>query len=291
MMRHRLLPGSRRASPALLLLALFIVGTGVALAWIGGPPAFGAEEAPADLDLGPAPEPAPAPAAPAAPAAGAPAPAAAPAAEAPPPQKSFLAWLIEALGWSFTIIFLGISFAGVAFLVMNILAIRRDAILPATLIQGFEAHLNEKRYQEAYELAKSDESFLGRVLAAGMEKLQTGYEQALSAMQEVGEEENMKLEHRLSYMGLIGTIAPMVGLLGTVVGMVESFSVIAASTVSPKPSELAEGISKALVTTLVGLNLAIPALAFYHVMRNRMARLVHETGMISESLMSRFQKK
>ena len=140
-------------------------------------------------------------------------------------------------------------------------------------------------------MAKADESFLGLVLSAGLEKLQTGYEQAIEAMQEVGEEENMKLEHRLSYLGLIGTIAPMVGLLGTVVGMVESFSVIAQSTVTPKPADLAEGISKALITTLVGLVIAIPAIAVYNIIKNRIARLVLEVGIVSEGLMSRFQKK
>jgi hypothetical protein len=64
----------------------------------------------------------------------------------------------------------------------------------------------------------------------------------------VGEEENMKLEHRLSYVALIGTIAPMVGLLGTVDGMIISFSVIANSATQPKPSELAQGIATALVS-------------------------------------------
>ena len=94
------------------------------------------------------------------------------------------------------------------------------------------------------------------MLSAGLAKLSSGYDQAIEAMQEVGEEENMKLEHRLSYMALIGTVSPMVGLLGTVQGMIASFSVIANSPTTPKPSELAEGISTALFTTLVGLFIA-----------------------------------
>ena len=143
---------------------------------------------------------------------------------------------------------------------MNMLAARREVILPSQLIEGFEAQLNAKKYQEAYELAKNDESFLGKVLSAGLARLSSGYPQAIEAMQEVGEEENMRLEHRLSYLALIGTISPMFGLLGTVDGMVQAFEVIAHSTVSPKPAELAEGIATALVTTLVGLWLAIPAI-------------------------------
>jgi biopolymer transport protein ExbB len=119
-------------------------------------------------------------------------------------------------------------------------------------------------------------------------KLSAGYPQAIEAMQEVGEEETMKLEHRLSYIAMIGTISPMVGLLGTVDGMVQAFMVIAASDTQPKPSELAQGISMALITTLVGLWLAIPAVMLFGFFRNRMARLTLEVGILSEGLMSRF---
>jgi biopolymer transport protein ExbB len=105
----------------------------------------------------------------------------------------------------------------------------------------------------------------------------------------VGEEENMKLEHRLSYMALIGSIAPMVGLLGTVDGMIGSFSVIANSPTTPKPNELAAGIATALFTTLIGLVIAIPAIAVYNILKNRVSRLVLEVGIISEDLLSRFQ--
>jgi len=187
------------------------------------------------------------------------------------------------------VIFLTISFTFVALIVMNILTLRRSSIVPLQLVEAFEAHLNEKRYQEAYELAKNDDSFLGHVLSAGLGKLQSGYPQAIEAMQEVGEEETMKLEHRLSYIALIGTISPMFGLLGTVDGMVAAFQVIASSNAQPKPSELAKGISMALITTLVGLWLAIPAIMIFGIMRNRMARMTLEVGILSEGLMGRFQ--
>jgi biopolymer transport protein ExbB len=188
------------------------------------------------------------------------------------------------------VIFLCLSFALVAVFVMNVLTARRDYLLPAQLIEGFEAQLNAKNYQGAYELAKSDESFLGKVLSAGLARISSGYPQAVEAMQEVGEEENMRLDHRLSYLALIGTVCPMFGLLGTVDGMVQSFNVIATSSAgAPNPTLLAGGISKALVTTLVGLWLAIPAIAAFNILRNRIARLVLEVGIVSENLMSRFQ--
>ena len=211
----------------------------------------------------------------------------------PPPtdirDESYLAWAFKALGWSYSLIFLGLSFTLVALFVMNLLTARRDNVVPDHLIEGFDAHLGEKRYQDAFDMAKNDDSFLGQVLAAGLAKLSSGYQPAIEAMQEVGEEESMKLEHRLSYMGLIGTISPMIGLFGTVHGMIDSFSVIATSASTPKPSELAAGISTALFTTLIGLFIAIPAIAAYNILRNRVSRLVLEVGITSEQLMSRFE--
>ena len=225
-------------------------------------------------------------------------PAAEPAAETPAeeapvdpdaPSDNFLIWFVTALGWRYCIAFLFISFTFVAVLVMNLLSARRDAVCPRHLADAFEAHLNEKRFQEAFDLAKADDSMLGQMLAAGMAKLQQGYDKAMEAMGQVGEEENMKLEHRLSYIGLVGSISPMVGLLGTVDGMVQSFMEIAKSPVTPKPSVLAKGVSTALITTLVGLVLAIPAIIALALLKNRMAKLVMDVGQTAGNLMSRFE--
>lgn len=207
------------------------------------------------------------------------------------PEISYLAWIVDAMGWHYTIAFLAISFALVALFVMNVLATRRENVVPSTLVEGFEQHLNNKQYQEAYDLAKVDESFLGHILSAGLARVSGGYSEAIEAMQEVGEEENLRMEQRLGYLALIGTISPMIGLLGTVEGMVESFMVIAnTATGAPDPQDLAKGISKALFTTLIGLYLAIPALIAYHLLRNRVSRLVLEIGVVSEGMMRRFRK-
>lgn len=208
---------------------------------------------------------------------------------APEREKRVIEWLYDALGLLYIIVFLLISFTFVGLFVMNLLTARRDNVCPTHLVQGFEAHLNEKRYQEAYEMAKADESFLGNVLSSGLAKLSDGYPQAIEAMQEIGEEENMKLEHRLSYIALIGTISPMVGLFGTVHGMINAFYDIAISNSTPNPSILANDISKALLTTLIGLAIAIPAIAVFNILRNRVQRLALEVGILSENLMSRFQ--
>lgn len=207
-----------------------------------------------------------------------------------PARRSYLSWAWEALGISYSVVFLSLSFILVALFVMNLIQARRENVVPVTLVEAFEGLLNEKKYQEAYELAKADESTLGQVLSAGLAKLSAGYQQAIEAMQEVGEEENMRLEHRLSYMAMIATISPMIGLLGTVQGMIGAFETLAlTSTGAPDPRALAGDISTALFTTLVGLMIAIPAIAAHNVLRNRMARLMLEVGIVSEGLMSRFQ--
>ena len=203
--------------------------------------------------------------------------------------KSALGWLIEALG-IYLFVFLLISVALVSLMIMNFLAVRRSVVCPPDLIDGFQAHLDEKQYQEAYELAKADESFLGNVLAAGLSKVSTSYKHSVAAMQDVGAEENMKLEHRASSLALIGTLAPMIGLLGTVDGMIRSFYTIATAGTSPDANKLAEGISTALLTTLVGLLIAIPAIAAYNIIKNMIQKLVLDVGITSDNLMGRFEK-
>jgi len=204
--------------------------------------------------------------------------------------EMLLVWLVKALGWEYVIVFLALSFVFVALCIMNMLSARRDQVCPQHLIDGFESLLDEKKYQEAYELSKADGSFLGNVLSSGLARLANGYDHALEAMQEVGQDESMKLQHRLSHIGLIGTISPMVGLFGTVDGMIRAFFAIATGGGSPDPQKLADGISKALLTTLVGLAIAIPAIAVYNILRNRLERLELEVGIASGNLMGRFEK-
>ena len=205
-------------------------------------------------------------------------------------EQTLLTWLFKSLGWSYLGIFTALSFILVALVIMNVISARREALCPELLVQGFEAQLDNKDYQGAYELSKTDESFLGNVLAAGLSRLSSSYQHAVNAMQEVGAEENMKLDHRLSYLALIGTLSPMIGLFGTVHGMINSFYEIANGGGTPDPNKLANGISTALLTTLLGLAVAIPAIAAYNLLKNRVQKLSLEVGIQSENLMSRFEK-
>ena len=203
-------------------------------------------------------------------------------------QESFLKWMIRASG-IFGFLIMLVSFVMVALIAMILMQLRRDNYLPAPLIEQFEQKLNAKDYQGAFEAAKASDSFIGRLLAAGMGRLRDGYEAAQSGMQEVGDDETMAMEQKIGYLSLIGSVAPMLGLLGTVQGMVMSFQVIATSTTSPKPYQLADGIATALFTTLEGLVVAIPAIFFFTFFKNRLARFLMEAGYIVDHLMGRFQ--
>ena len=131
-------------------------------------------------------------------------------------------------------------------------------------------------------------SFLSRVLAAGVRKLPTGHAAAVRALELANDDATMEMEHRTTYLATVGTLGPMIGLVGTVYGMILSFRVIATAGSSPQASQLAAGISTALFATLEGIALSIPAIYFYALFRNRIARLSLEVSRSSEALLEQF---
>jgi biopolymer transport protein ExbB len=212
---------------------------------------------------------------------------AAPAETTAAPEESLFVWVYKAEG-IFFFPQLVISIIVVTMIIWYSVEMRTSNFIPPDFLQQFENLFKEKKFQEAYELARKDTSFLGKMVAAGIGRLSIGFQQAVEATQEVADDESMKHEHRLSYLAMIANLATLVGLLGTVWGMVASFMVISRSDTAPKPSELATGVSQALVTTVAGLLQAIPATLAFTVLKNRSARLAFEAGMACEQIMSRF---
>ncbi len=205
-----------------------------------------------------------------------------------PVQESLVTWMIRSSG-IFGFLILLVSFVMVALIMSLATQLRRENYLPPSFIDQFEQRLEAKDYQGAYETAKESDSFTGRVLASGMGRLSRSYEEAEAGMQEVGDDESLTMEQKIGYLALIGKIAPMLGLLGTVQGMVQAFQAIATSSSAPKPSELADGIATALFTTLEGLVVCIPAMIFHTVFRNRLSRFLMECGFVVTNLMKNFQ--
>jgi biopolymer transport protein ExbB len=165
---------------------------------------------------------------------------------------------------------------------------RTAEAMPRPLIREVEDLLEHKRYSEAYHRLVSDGSLLARVLAAGVRKLPSGLPIAQRAMELANEDATMEMEHRTTYLATVGTLGPMIGLVGTVYGMIIAFRVIASEGSSPQASQLAAGISTALFSTLLGIGISIPAIFFYSMFRNRIARLSLEIAISAEPLLGRF---
>ena len=202
-------------------------------------------------------------------------------------SESFLKLLWNRRG-PIEIVIGGMSFYLIAVVVWMMFQYRRQVAMPEPLLRELTELLGAKRYTEAYQRVAADGSFLARVLAAGVRKLPNGQAGAVRAMELANDDATMEMEHRTTYLATVGTLGPMIGLVGTVYGMILSFRVIATAGSSPQASQLATGISTALFATLEGIAISIPAIFFYALFRNRIARLSLETATAAESLLEQF---
>ena len=201
--------------------------------------------------------------------------------------QSFFRWMAEASG-PIGVVILAMSFYLIALIAWMSMEYRRSVAVPERLIREVGDLLALKEYTEAYNRLTESPSFLGKVLAAGVRKLPSGQAPALRAMELANDDATMAMEHRTTYLATVGTLGPMIGLVGTVYGMILSFRVIATAGGSPQASQLAAGISTALFATLEGIALSIPAIFFHAMYRNRIARLSLEVSLAAESLLEQF---
>lgn len=179
------------------------------------------------------------------------------------------------------------SIGTVAIMVQYFLTIRRDTVLPEVIRRQIKELFEAKRYRQIIELTDQDPSLLSCLVHAGLSQSDHGYPAVERAMEEAAEDRVTKLLRHIEWLNLIGNISPMLGLLGTVWGMIRAFfDIVAAGGGTPNPALLAESIGIALVTTLLGLAIAIPALAVYSIMRNRIDALSNEAMVVSQELLA-----
>ena len=219
-----------------------------------------------------------------------------PTTTAPPPEgeaaKRITLWSTIAKGRTIGFLIILMSLVSLALVIEHFITIRRDRLMPAALTAQLEERLAQAAYPEAQEACARDGSFLAQVVGAGLNQIGAmfGFFDMQNAMQEVSERLVSKLYRKLEYLSFIAATAPMMGLLGTVTGMIRSFNDIAATEGAAPPSQLAGGISEALITTCLGLVVAIPTIFFVAFFRNRIDSLVAEAEMVVERLMGRFRK-
>ncbi len=179
-------------------------------------------------------------------------------------------------------IIMALSIVALSLIVMHFVQIRRKKLLPAEQLSVLESYLAGGHVQEALEYCVDpvNDSFLTRILSGGLLRYQRsafGPFELKNALEEAGEDQSARLYRSTDALGVIGTIAPLLGLLGTVLGMVGAFETIG-KTSSSNNEMLATNISEALVTTLLGLILAIPCVALFSFFRNRIDGLSSETA-------------
>lgn len=204
------------------------------------------------------------------------------AAEAPkgPQAKGFFEILFSGgiVGIVIMLALIGLSLTAAYLVFDNILSLRKVDLLPEKLAADVRAALANGKLAEAEQACQAQPSLLAFVMNHGLTEAEGGWSETEKALEESLAEQAARLYRKVEYLSVIGSLAPMLGLLGTVTGMLMAFQEVATSQGKAGAADLAEGIYQALVTTVVGLIIAIPALGAFAVFRNRVDGLVAEAA-------------
>lgn len=209
-------------------------------------------------------------------------------------ERSFFDMMREAtfssvIGALDIFVIFGLSITAIALIIEHGITIRRTVLVPELSVAQIKTMFDERRFREALEFCQNDPSFVSGVVHAGLIEAANGYDAMEKAMGDAAEERTSRLYRKIEYLNLIGNIAPMLGLFGTVYGMMNAFGKIAESEGGPDASQLAGGILLALFSTFAGLFVAIPALAAYAIYRNRVEQLSMEAALVAEELLANFK--
>ena len=209
------------------------------------------------------------------------------ASSAQPDGTIRMEWLGTILIW----LLLALSLVNIGLIGQLSMTNRRSSILPAALPQRLRQLVENGRHREAMDLAGKDRSDLARIVRVSLGQASFGFAAMLRALEQVSEEVATDRLRRVEFLNILGQVSPMIGLFGTVYGMIVAFRSIAESGGNADPVLLAGGIGTALVTTFWGLLVAIPALAAYATIRNRIDTLSTEASLEAQSLIERFRPK
>ncbi|MCA9122932.1 MAG: MotA/TolQ/ExbB proton channel family protein [Planctomycetaceae bacterium] len=176
-----------------------------------------------------------------------------------------------------------LSVVSVGFIIEHFMTIRKSTLMPEVVAADLEELIAQGQVDQAIEYCNDppNQSLFATVVLAGLERYkgsEFGFAEYKAAVEEAGEDQTGSLYRKTEVLGLIGSIAPMLGLTGTVLGMIKAFNTIAATDGAAKPAELAGGIGQALVTTLMGLVVAIPTMVAFSYFRNKIDSIIAEAG-------------
>lgn len=174
----------------------------------------------------------------------------------------------------------------------QILSTRRSELMPTGLHEQVREALVNGSIPDAENACRQNPSFLSFVLLQGISEIEYGWSSVEKAIEDALSEQSSRLFRKVEYLNVIGNIAPMVGLLGTVVGMIFAFQNVASAPPGGATApDLAEGIYQALVTTVGGLIVAIPSLAAFAIFRNRIDQFVAEAAYLAQHVFGPLRRK
>ena len=196
--------------------------------------------------------------------------------------------MIKSVGWVFGPLLIFVSVTLIAIIVLLAMDLRMGAAVPPGFVEDFSDVVNKRQFKAAYDLARNDGSYLGRVMTTGMSRLQYGIEDAREASFNMVDSIKASKEQLIAYLATIGTLGPLLGLVGTVFGMILAFRRLGNATHidTTVAKGLAGDISHALVVTLIGVALSVPAIFFHTFFRNRLIRLSMDTGNVADDLLT-----
>jgi len=247
------------------------------LCWVSQSPLVLAAELPA---AGPTDQPRAAPAVPADQPAGAPTEPDSAARQSQPAPRSF--WAILSAGGPVGVLIILLSIAAVALVVEHLLTIREVILMPPGLADEVRELAAAGKLAAARQRCRMQPSFLAFVFEAGLSEVEGGWPAVEKAMEDAAADQSARLLRKVEYLSVIGNLAPMLGLLGTVIGMILAFRRVAETQGAARAADLAQGIYLALVTTVEGLIVAIPSLGAFAVFRNRVDQLVAEVAYVAQ---------
>jgi biopolymer transport protein ExbB len=177
------------------------------------------------------------------------------------------------------------SIIGLAVFLERLAFLRRKHLVPERFVRAVTRAWQRGEFEVAWRLCQQQDIPLTRILRAGLRKLKEGPQEVERAIEVTGSHEASVLGANLRFLGAISNIAPMLGFLGTVTGLITAFNVIAVQGTGD-PKLMADGVSEALITTEFGLFVGIPALGAYHYLRAKVDRLLHEMEAVTIELLN-----
>ena len=198
---------------------------------------------------------------------------------------------IELIGSGVTWLLLTLSVCAIGLMIHLALSNRRSTVLPNETLNTVRKLIKRKQFQAAIDIVAKDKSFVSHILHAAFKEAKFGFPAMMKALEQTADERATARLRRIELLNVVGQVSPMIGLFGTVYGMIIAFGAIVAAGGSADPVALAGGIGTALTTTFWGLVVAIPALAGYAVLRNRIDALTIEATIEAEHILHLFRPK